>query len=158
MALATLKRQLGALKASLPPPAGQYESFLALVAREARDPANSQARREPEIYCTLSHAEKLDVHRREIERLEAEAPGIDAALWEQFIARERELIEELEARAQELAREAAELDAAPEEDEEAPISRRRGVPVRAEAQAPPDRLRDYKAREGEDRVWEPKHT
>jgi hypothetical protein len=129
-ALSSLLKQLEALKASQPPPTCEYESFLTVLAREASDPANSEARRESEIYPTLTRAEKLDVHRREIARLEREAPGIDAALWEQFIARERELIEELEARAEELEREEAPDQAQSEQDADVPLSRCGGVPVR----------------------------
>jgi hypothetical protein len=150
MALATLKRQLEAIKASQPPPAGKYESFLVLLAREASDPANSQARREPEIYCTLTHAEKIDVHRREIERLKAQAPGIDAAQWaqfRQFIANEQGLIEELEAQAQAAAR----------EDEEKVQALRADAARIDSAHAEPDRLRGYKERQG-DEVREPKYT
>jgi len=103
-------------------------TFLQLLQAQGSDPQESQARREWEVYTRLTTPEKLDVHWRELERLE-KSPGVDADLKAKFIAGEREAIDEFQAMAQKTAR-AAVIEAAPEEDEEAPISRRRGVPVR----------------------------
>ena len=124
-----------------------YESYLDLVRAAAKESA--QARLEPQVYCTLSTAEKIETHRLRITELRGSWPGIGEQMWALFIHNQEERIAELEA--MESGQRAEKAQRAEKEARD----RRTETDLFEEMSPEPyDRLSGYRERDSD--CWEPR--